>query len=395
MKNFAFAMAVLGVVALLAAGASAQATKTVPNPILVAKVDEMKTALKLTDEQVKKMTSLIEETEKNKKAMATEFEPVKAEYDKAEAANDQAAMKSAVEKWNALYKRQTETNTKASADIDSLLTTEQLTQWREHKYLAPILTPYKKLDLTDDQMAKIRVEFNRCMTEVKPDDTQSQALYHYQAKLSPIIQKEILTNEQREKLLLDPILAQYKAMNLTDAQIAKCKDQLVKLVRGAGPDDPMYMISMKLVRYIQKEVLTDEQREKVLLDSVLVQYKAMNLTDAQIAKIKDQLATLVKGAGPDDPMYMISMKLDNFIKRDVLSDEQREKLVMDLVLSWYTRAELTDEQVVKIKDKCKELLKEAKPSDQPWQTVTKINGFVDKNVLTDDQRAKMGIKASK
>ena len=69
MKNFAFGLAILGVMALLAGNASAQATtKAGPKPVLVAKVEEMKTVLKLPDEMVDKMIDLIIKTDMERRS---------------------------------------------------------------------------------------------------------------------------------------------------------------------------------------------------------------------------------------------------------------------------------------------------------------------------------------
>jgi Spy/CpxP family protein refolding chaperone len=324
MKKVAFALVVLAVLAVVTTGVWAQASKPTPKPVLVARVDEMKTVLKLTDEQVKKMMDLIADTEKAKNTLATDFTPVKAEYDKAVAANDQAAVKAATDKWTDLYKKQAEINTKGGADINSILTPAQLTQWLDHKYLNPILVRYEKAGLTDDQLTKVMSEFKKCMSEGNPDDPMFQ--YQLGAKLGKIIDKQILTDDQRVKMLLDPALAQYKAMNLTDAQVAKIKDQLQTLVKGSGPDEPMYMIGSKLHAFIQKDVLTDEQREKSVLDPILAYYKKADLTNDQVAKIKAEFARLTKEAKPGDPPYVITMKLSSFIPKDVLTDDQRVKM---------------------------------------------------------------------
>ena len=329
MKNFAFGLAILGVMALLAGNASAQATtKAGPKPVLVAKVEEMKTVLKLPDEMVDKMIDLIIKTDKAKEDLAKEFESVKAEYDKAKAANEAEGIKSATEKWTALFKRQAEVNTKGSADIDSLLTGEQVAQWREHKYLEPILASYKKADLTEDQIAKIRVEFGRFVAANKPDETSADWQFRMQlsGKLTPFIQKEILTDDQRFKMVLGPILAQYKSLDLTDAQVTKIKEQLTTLIKEAKPDDPPYTAQMKIGAYIQKEVLTDEQREKLVIGPTLEFYKRAGVTDEQLAKFKDKYRELAKEAKPDDPPQAIQMKLGSFMIKEVLTDEQRTKM---------------------------------------------------------------------
>jgi len=399
MKNLIFALTVCGVVALPSAGVWAQWSQPAPppgaKPVLTARVEEMKTVLTLTDEQVTKITDLIAETEKQKKTLDTDFTPVKADYDKALAANDQAALKAAIEKWTDLYKSQADINTKANANIDSVLTAEQLDQWREHKFLKPTLSRYEKLGLSADQMSKIRAEFKRCMADVKSDDPMFQ--YQLQGKLGKVIEKEILTDDQRQKFVLDPTLAAYKATDLTDDQKAKIKDQLVTLIKGMGPDDTMSVVSGKLYSFIQKDVVTVEQRGKQILNTNLASYKSVELTDEQVSKIKDQLATLLKAAKPDDSMgnYAVSMKLNSFIQKDVLTDAQREKMMLDPMLAGYKKAELTDEQIAKIKDKFKEIMKEAKPDDMPWQVAFKLSPFISKEVLTDDQRTKMGIKPAK
>ena len=65
------------------------------------------------------------------------------------------------------------------------------------------------------------------------------------------------------KMLLDPMLGMYKRAELTDEQVAKIKEQLAKLAKEAKPDDQPFMISMKLGTFIQKEVLTEEQQTKM------------------------------------------------------------------------------------------------------------------------------------
>lgn len=401
MKKLAFALVILSV-ALLTGNASAQwTTGGAPvngKPATVAKVDEMKTVVTLTDEQVKKIADVVDQTEKSTKALAPDFAPVQADYAKAATDNDQAAMGAAVAKLQELYKKQAEIDAKGSKGIDSVLTAEQLTQWREHKYLKPILALYEKLDLTDAQMTKIRTEFNRCFVEAKEQDQTIEFPWQSRVKLTQLIEKEVLTNGQLEKFVLDPVMTQYKTTGLTDAQVARIKDQLVTLVKGAGPNDTSYQIATQLRNFIQKDVLTDEQRTKAILDALLPWYK-IELTDEQVAKIKEQAAKLLKAAAPVDAMAMVSVqwKINAFIQKEVLTDEQREKVILDPTLTAFKKAELTDEQVAKIKDKFKALLKEAKPDDPnwPWQSIMKLYPFINKEVLTDDQRTKMGMVAPK
>jgi secreted Zn-dependent insulinase-like peptidase len=306
-------------------------------------------------------------------------------------------MASAGGKLRELYQKQGEITAKGAEGIDSTLTAEQLTRWREHKFLSPMLAPYEKLDLSEAQLAKISAEFNRSVTAAKPEDLLFQLPYPLQMKLHQLIEKEILNDEQRQKLVLDTILAQYKAVDLTEAQVAKIKDQAITLVKGAKPEDTMRSISITLGNFVQKEVLTDEQRGKALLGPMLAYYKKAELTDEQLAKIKDKLKELMKETKPEDMagMYAVYPKLSNFIQTQVLTDEQRSTVMLDPMLTMFKKAELTDEQVGKIKDKFKELNKEAKAADAPWGAAPKIYPFIIKEVLTDDQRTKMGIKAPK
>ena len=330
MKDFMMSLAITGVLTLLAGTATAQSTKPTLRqplkPVLMANVEEMRAFLKLPEELVNKMVDVLVKTEKDQEDLAKQYGQEKPDWGRM--GRSPASLHPKNEKEREYFKRREEINAKAAAELDSLLSAEQLDKWREHKYLEPVLTEFKKADLTDDQVAKIRTEFKRGIAEIKPDGSQ-RFDYNFRAnvqdKLVKLVYAEFLTPAQLEKMLLKPALERYKAANLTDVQLVKITEQWTQSMKKARPDALPYGVIDDLDSLIYG-VMTGEQREKHLLEQYQRTFKICELAEDQLARIKDKCRTLAKDLPPGAPPSYVDGQVSWFIYKEVLTDEQKAKL---------------------------------------------------------------------
>jgi hypothetical protein len=252
MKKVVWSPVIVGVLAALAAGAGEQTTRPSTQPTLVAQVEEMKAVLRLTDEQLNKMQDLIDRAEKEKKALTAEYKAVTAEYDKAAAANDEDAMKAAMAKVSELFRRQRAIESKAAQDIDALLTDPQRAQWIDHKYLLPVLKRYKNLNLTEEQLSRIEREFNKRYEGL--DKSQPFFWASLDTQLGMIIERNVLTDDQRRKYLADSIRQAHPGATLTDAEIEGIKERAISLLRGMTKEETINTPCKGLQEFSRKDV---------------------------------------------------------------------------------------------------------------------------------------------
>lgn len=246
--------------------ASRPASKPASRPAsaIQAVLEEMRKVCDLSEEQHKRAVAAVAEADKAAAALAADFEPVKAQWERAAKEQDPEAVKAAIARWQDLYGRQMVLVNKAEADVLELLTPPQKTQWQEHKYVEPVLAQYKDLGLTAEQIGKIKTQLAKTIPDIQAAKTPAEQ-WAAVNKVHDYIAKDVLTPGQAakgiESRVLEQVLATFKAVDLTEEQIGKIRSECARLSKSASQPSDQYVIWARLYRYVQTEILTEEQRK--------------------------------------------------------------------------------------------------------------------------------------
>jgi Spy/CpxP family protein refolding chaperone len=175
-------------------------------PILMGAHAEMAKACALTEEQQKKIADLNEARQKALKefeaANAEKLTAAREDLKKATEAKDKDAAKKAQDAIAAINTQRMEIDKKAQADIMAVLTPEQAAKWQEYQVLRTVQMRYRKAELTEEQMGKVKEACSKAIAGVDLKDEKARA--EIVKKLSEQVEKDILTDAQREALKPKP-----------------------------------------------------------------------------------------------------------------------------------------------------------------------------------------------
>lgn len=118
--------------------------------------------------------------------------------------NDKEAIQRAAEQLKALEADHLKIQTTFEADLRAMMTPEQRHDWEAFKLYRPMMARYKKVNLVEGQVQKIKdaaAAAAKELAEVKGDDKAAQgARIEVATKLRKTVEETILTAEQREGL---------------------------------------------------------------------------------------------------------------------------------------------------------------------------------------------------
>lgn len=204
----------------------AAAAEKPAKPALKGVYGIMATELKLSDEQIAKISEKVQARDQAIKAWDAANAEKLAEAKKAQAAAEESknadAIKAAKAKVADLNKDRAKISDAAQQDIMSVLTADQAATWAAYNMHTGMMRRFSKAQLTDEQKAKCK---ELCMAQatqigkLKPDD--KKALDAIRAQVAKTIEETVLTAQQRE---------------LLNAQAAPAKD--AKDAKPAKPAKP-------------------------------------------------------------------------------------------------------------------------------------------------------------
>lgn len=325
MRISAFLPLLLVILAVPTPQAQAQSLPSMP-PGLAGRLQAIQRVVTLSDEQIKKMNDLIAAAETHNKAVLEQMTAASDEYRKAQAANDQAAAAIALAKANALNRGRLADEAKATRNLDGSLTDAQTAKWVDYLYLQPVMGRYQHLTFTPEQLKQIEAIF-----KAEYAQCNTAAAYFWSplwTRLCMTIERQVMTNEQRITYVVDCMVDAQKRLQLTDAQVGQIKDQAAKLVKAMVPGASVNSVCMELGEFIREEVLTDDQRVQQFLQPLLARYRNANLTADQLAKIKTAFTDALRDADWKNQTQAVALqtKFNDFIDHQVLTDEQKTRM---------------------------------------------------------------------
>jgi Spy/CpxP family protein refolding chaperone len=156
----------------------------------------------LSEEQVKKINELAEARNKAmqdfQKANADKMKEIQTAMMEASKNKDEDGVRRAREDMQKLYAPMSELQKKTQEDIMSVLTAEQKAKWQEAQDVNRVIWRFWAAKLTEEQKAKIKTLVAEAMLGVDREDRK--ALSEATAKASAQVEKEVLTDEQREAM---------------------------------------------------------------------------------------------------------------------------------------------------------------------------------------------------
>ena len=206
-RIFLCGMALLAV--LVAPAIAQQAKPPAKPPSSEKKIDPQLAAmakeLKLTAAQQEKMQRKIESLQAAVKAWSSKNQDkmtkLTTDLQSATKAKDETKAKSLQDQLMKLMKERNDLITRGGKDIMSELTPAQQQAWEEHMMLQGVILPYKTLNLSKEQLAKIK---GMCKTAVvaakKLPENDIQARMKFHNKLLNDIEQKVLTVAQRAQL---------------------------------------------------------------------------------------------------------------------------------------------------------------------------------------------------
>ena len=218
-------------------------------------------------------------------------------------------------------------------------------------------------------------------------------------ELSEEQQKKIAELEAERRKELKPLAEKTKAAKtaLAEARKTKDKDAIKKANEGMRAANAAYQGASKKWWQEILGVLSQEQRAKwyehVVMNTVKGRFKAANLTDDQLEKIKAAYLEHTTGVdlADDKARGKAIAKLSAHITKSVLTPEQREALVVGTIKRQYRKIKLTDQQLEKIQAAYAEHTKGVDPADEKaWRAASKkLSDHVHNQILTEEQRQAM------
>jgi Spy/CpxP family protein refolding chaperone len=191
-----------------AAGEKAPPKAKGPQDALRGEYAIMAAECKLTPEQQETLKAKIaarrEALEAWMKAYGSKFESLQEAVKQPKDPNNKEAIQRDAEELKTLEANHLKIQTTFEADLRAMMTPEQRQDWEAFKLYRPMMARYKKLNLVDGQVQKIKDAAAAAAKElaaVKDDDKAAAgAKSEVQAKLRKTIEETILTAEQREVL---------------------------------------------------------------------------------------------------------------------------------------------------------------------------------------------------
>jgi Spy/CpxP family protein refolding chaperone len=191
-----------------AAGEKAAPKEKGPKDALRGEYAIMAAECKLTPEQQETLKAKVaarrDALEAWMKAHGSKFESLQEAVKQPKDPNDKEAIQRDAEELKTLEADHLKIQTTFEADLRAMMTPEQRQDWEAFKLYRPMMGRYKKLNLVEGQVQKIKdatAAAAKELAEVKGDDNAAAgAKSEVQTKLRKTIEETILTAEQREAL---------------------------------------------------------------------------------------------------------------------------------------------------------------------------------------------------
>jgi Spy/CpxP family protein refolding chaperone len=189
-----------------AAGGKAPPKEKGPQDALRGEYAIMAAECKLTPDQQETLKAKIaarrDALEAWMKAHGSRFESLQEAVKQPKDPNNKEAIQRDAEELKILEADHLKIQTTFDADVRAMMTPEQRQDWEAFKLYRPMMARYKKLNLVEGQVQKIKdaaAAAAKELAEVKGDE-QAAAKSEVQAKLRKTVEETILTAEQREVL---------------------------------------------------------------------------------------------------------------------------------------------------------------------------------------------------
>lgn len=230
-------------------------------PILKGTHAQMAKVCGLSEDQQKQVAALNVKRNEELKGLMAKTREAKTALAEAKKTNDKDAVKQATTAFRAANAAHQEASGKWWREILGVLSAEQRAKWHEHVVMGTVQSRYQAAKLTDDQLDKLKAAYVEQTTgvDLADDKARGQAT----AKLSVFVMAKLLTAEQRQTVHLEQAKRQYRRAKLTEAQLEQIEAAYAAQTEAADPADAKaWNATMKkLSSHVQKEILTDQQRE--------------------------------------------------------------------------------------------------------------------------------------
>jgi len=191
-----------------AAGQKAPPKEKGPQDALRGEYAIMAAECKLTPEQQETLKAKVaarrDAQEAWMKANGSKLEALQEAVKQPKDPNDKEAVQRAAEQLKALEADRLKIQATFEADLRAMMTPEQRQDWEAFKLYRPMMARYKKLNLAEGQVQKIRdaaAAAAKELAEAKGDEKAAMgAKTEIVAKLRKTVEETILTAEQREAL---------------------------------------------------------------------------------------------------------------------------------------------------------------------------------------------------
>ena len=230
-------------------------------PILFGEQAEMAVVCELTEGQQKRIADLNRErqtaTERFDETNRKKFAAIQADLDAARRRNDKAAAARAQEELNALNAEKNEIYRQSQADILAVLTPQQRARWNEARVMKALRQQFPGIEFSEEQLARLHTEYLQAVSG--GDASADQVRWSVTQRLSELMNKELLTEDQKTLLALQPVLSRYQKITFTAPQLERIKAVYRQQMAAKTADIRTSAILKKVAEFINASVLTDEQ----------------------------------------------------------------------------------------------------------------------------------------
>jgi Spy/CpxP family protein refolding chaperone len=308
------------------------------------RLEQMTAALGLSSNQQSRIRAILEEQEAE---LGRQQENVKAQQAALSAAvksGDAASQEKIRREMSEVSSRQIEVYRKYSQSILEVMTPEQRQESQVFGVYQSLITGrLRGCDISEDQKAKIRELCKQAVSALSPTNAQARVDY---AKLNAEVETQILTQEQRDQVLVQPVYSrvrrELRGCSLTPEQQTRVQAICLEAAKaakaapaaaGAQRSSTAVAAGRDALEKVRTTVLTDAQRLDLevnrLYESLINAFHGCSLDPEQNAKVRAMCREAAEGfVGSPDVNARNTARRDVMekVKASVLTDEQRAKL---------------------------------------------------------------------